>query len=113
MSCIKRSCIKKTIFREPPEWGWFIGISIMSIREIINGHYLGLLTGVPFLLVAILANRKVHLPLWAMFTLGALVNFILAVTGHIQYISAIIYLLLIVYGGDEIRKQYVSNRDHY
>lgn len=101
--------LKKPIFREPPEWGWFIGISIMSIREIINNHYLGLLTGVPFLLVAVLASRKIHLPLWAMFTLGSLVNFILAVTGHIQYISAIIYLLLIVYGGDETRKAYINN----
>ncbi|MGR6872699.1 hypothetical protein ACU6U9_10415 [Pseudomonas sp. HK3] len=107
---MNESALKEAVFREPPEWGWFIGISIsiMSIREIINGHYLGLLTGVPFLLVAVLANRKVHLPLWAMFTLGALVNFILAVTGHIQYISAIIYLLLIVYGGDETRKAYLN-----
>jgi hypothetical protein len=101
--------IKKTIFRQPPEWGWFAGISILSVSEIINGHYLGLLTGVPFLLIAILANQKVWLPLWAIFTLGALVNFILAIMGQIQYTSVVIYGLLIFYGCHEVRKYFNVN----
>jgi len=60
----------------------------------------GLLTGVPFLLVAILAPKKVQIPLWVLFTLGSLVNFIIAVSGSIDYISSGIYLLLIFYGLD-------------
>lgn len=103
---MKEPELQETIFREPPEWGWFIGISIMSVREVINGHYFGLLTGIPFLLVAILANQKIQLPLWGIFTIGALVNFTLAIMGSIQYISAVIYCLLIAYGCDEMRKSY-------
>jgi hypothetical protein len=43
--------MKKELFREPPSWGWFIGILVMSVREVVRGHYSGLLTGLPFLLV--------------------------------------------------------------
>ncbi|MEZ8187846.1 hypothetical protein [Shewanella sp. 5S214] len=98
------------IFREPPEWGWFIGILIMSIREIIRGHYLGLLTGIPFLLVAILAPEKAQKPLWVLFTLGSLANFIIAVSGTVDYISGAIYLSLVVYGADEVYKILVKNK---
>lgn len=49
--------MKKTLLREPPSWGWFIGILIMCIREIMRGHYLGLLTGISFILLSILAPK--------------------------------------------------------
>jgi hypothetical protein len=98
-------------FREPPEWGWFIGILAMSIKEVVRGHYLGLLTGVPFLLVAIIAPKQFQLPLWLMFSIGALVNFTIAVTGRIDYFSAAVYLLLIVYGADESYKLIANKED--
>jgi hypothetical protein len=104
--------MKKPLFREPPSWGWFIGILIMSVREIMQGHYVGLLTGIPFVLVSILAIRQLQLPLWIIFTIGAAANLLIAFTGHLDYISAGIYLLLIVYGIDEsykiIRKNTIS-----
>jgi hypothetical protein len=96
--------MKKKLLRGPPSWGWFIGILVMSVREIMRGHYLGLLTGIPFLLVSILAVKQLQLPLWIIFTVGAAVNLLIVVTGHLDYISAGIYLLLIVYGIDESYK---------
>ena len=76
----------------------------MSIREIMRGHYVGLLTGIPFLLVSILAIKQLQFPLWIIFTVGAAANLLIAVTGHLDYISAGIYLLLIVYGIAESHK---------
>lgn len=70
----------------------------MSIREVMRGHYAGLLTGVPFLLVSILTPKKLQLPLWVIFTFGAAVNILTSVTGRLDYISTGIYLLLMVYG---------------
>lgn len=96
--------MKKPLLREPPSWGWFIGILIMSIREIMRGHYVGLLTGIPFLLVSILAVKQLQFPLWIIFTVGATANLLIAVNGHFDFISAGIYLLLIVYGIAESHK---------
>jgi len=96
--------MKKELFREPPSWGWFIGILLMSVREVVRGHYSGLLTGVPFLLVSILTPKRLQLPLWIIFTGGGIVNLIFSVIGHFDYISFGIYALLVVYGIDESYK---------
>ena len=94
----------RRLLRQPPSWGWFIGVLVLTVREIARGHYLGLATAIPFLLVSLLAAPAAHLPLWMLFTLGAAVNLAIALIGDPHYIDAGIYLLLVVYGADEAWK---------
>lgn len=92
------------VFRKPPEMAWFVGVLILSVIEIFDGGYLGLLTAVPFLLASILVSKHLQLFLWVIFSAGAWFNFYLSVTGEISYVSAVIYFLLSIYGPSVVYK---------
>ncbi|MFT2111595.1 hypothetical protein [Marinomonas sp. 2405UD68-3] len=96
--------MKTSVFKEPNQWILFIALTIATINGVVTGQYFTLLTGVPFLLVSVLASTRFHLQLWILFVTGAIINIILAITTEANYFIGGVYGLLTVYGFYELFK---------